>query len=312
VWYEHLAGINPNLSTALEQAKLEQQKLDAHTIARLHREHVAEPDASLTQEAGDQLRRLMQGVEVSAADTQARAFDYGSRLAEFSQSLGEERSGSDEVLTQRFSQVADGTVKMQAVVAAFEDRLREGRREVDRLRLALERARVEAITDPLSKLHNRKGFDDALKQTLLVHPNAGTQHHLILFDLDHFKRVNDSHGHGVGDIVIETVGRILARAAGESDDTHAARIGGEEFAVLMRSTTKEQALQLANSVRGLVRSTKIRKRGTDQAVVAVSVSAGIAAWVPGEDTNTLLAAADDALYRAKNSGRDQVIVATAG
>ncbi len=108
-----------------------------------------------------------------------------------------------------------------------------------RLREALERARVEAVTEPFNQLRNRKGFDDALKEVLRSDPPAGLAHCLVVLDLDHFKRINDTYGHPVGDNVIAAVGQVLARAA-DGPDLFTARIGGEEFAVLMRSTTAAQ------------------------------------------------------------------------
>jgi diguanylate cyclase len=147
-----------------------------------------------------------------------------------------------------------------------------------------------------------------LRETLSSRPPAGMAHGLVVLDLDHFKRVNDTHGHPVGDTVIESVGQVLTRVSSGSN-AFAARIGGEEFAVVMPSTTQAQAVQLAENVRNLVRGMKIRKRGTQEVIATVTVSAGIAAWVPGDDAASLLSAADAALYRSKQSGRDRVTVA---
>jgi diguanylate cyclase len=143
---------------------------------------------------------------------------------------------------------------------------------------------------------------------LAARPPAGQSHCLAIFDIDHFKRVNDTHGHQVGDTVIETVGQVLARVA-SGPGIFPARIGGEEFAVLMRSATPAQALQMAEAVRALVRAVKVKKRGTQEVIASVTISAGIASWVPGDESADLVAAADAALYRAKAAGRDRVTMA---
>lgn len=309
VCYEHLAGINPQLSLAIAEAKKTQPRLGATAMALLYRNHVAEAGAASTDAASGDLQRLMRGVARSASETGTSARAFGSTLASLSQALEEsDATSTSPLLTPRLNEAADSTLNMQGIVAALESTMVEGIKEVERLRQALERSRIESVTDGLSRLRNRRGFDEELSKTLATPANAGKAHCLVVFDIDHFKRVNDTHGHPVGDRVIETVGQVLARIA-SGPDIVAARIGGEEFAVVMRSATTAQALQLAEAVRSLVRVMKIKKRGTQDVIATVTVSAGVAACVPGDDPSRLLAAADAALYRSKNAGRDCVTVA---
>jgi diguanylate cyclase len=157
-------------------------------------------------------------------------------------------------------------------------------------------------------LRNRKGFDEALREALAMPTAAGLAPCLVILDIDHFKRVNDTHGHPVGDTVIETLGHTLNRVA-NGPNVLAARIGGEEFAVLLRASTATQAKQMAEVICSLVRAMKIKKRGTHEVIASITVSAGVAAHMPGDDGASLIAAADAALYRAKQSGRDRVAVA---
>jgi diguanylate cyclase len=309
VWYEYLAGINPGLTEAMDLARKAHVRLSAEVTLQLYLDHVADADEGAQTSAREDLQRLMREVARSAAETGESARAYGTQLAGLSRALVDNEQAPDAAaLTPRLTEVADGTAHMQSTVAALEQSLVRGEREITRLREALERARVEAVTDALSQLRNRKGFDDALKEVLAIHPPAGLAHCLVVLDLDHFKRINDTYGHPVGDNVIAAVGQVLARAA-DGPDLFTARIGGEEFAVLMRSTTAAQALQLAEKVRGLVRAMKLKKRGTQEVIATVTVSAGVATWVPGDDGESLVAAADAALYRAKDAGRDRVSVA---
>jgi diguanylate cyclase len=309
VWYEHLAGINPALSRAVERALQARPRLGADEIAQLHRDHVAEADAAATEAASDEIQRVMRRVADSAAETGESARVYRGQLAGLSRAL-EAGDGSPDpaALAPRLSEVASGTSTMETAVVALQRSVDESRQEIEQLRQALVRSRVEAITDALSGLRNRKGFDEALRDTLASAPPAGLTHCLVVIDIDHFKRVNDTYGHPVGDSVIESLGKVLGRVAAGGGHL-AARIGGEEFAVLMRATTKAQALQLAEAARALASAMKIRRRGTQEVIAGVTVSGGIAAWAPGDDAASLLAAADAALYRAKAAGRDRVFVA---
>jgi diguanylate cyclase len=309
LWYEYLAGINPGLTAAMDQARQSQPRLDAETTMQLYLDHVADADEDAQKNAREELQRLMRDVARSAAETGQSARDYGNQLEDLTRALeANEKAPDAAALSPHLSQVAGGTAQMRSAVAALEESMARGESEITRLREALERARVEAVTDPLSQLRNRKGFDDALKEVLSVHPPAGAVHCLAIFDIDHFKRINDNYGHPMGDNVIAAVGQVLLRVAAGSD-LFSARYGGEEFAVVMRSTTPAQALKLAETVLGMVRAMKLKKRGTQEVIATVTISAGVAAWVPGNDAGSLVAAADAALYRAKNSGRDRVSVA---
>ena len=308
VCYEYLAGINPQLTNAVQQAKQAQPRLGAEIITQLYADYVAPVDEQGAETVRAEFQRVMREVARSAAATGASARAYGSQLADLSRALVVNGNPDAAALSPQLSQVADGTAHMQTMVAELDRTMAVREREIDALREALARTRVEAITDALSKLRNRKGFDDALREVLATQPPSGLAHCLVIIDVDHFKRVNDTHGHPVGDMVIETIGQLLTKVA-NGPDLFAARIGGEEFAVLLRAATTARATQLAEVVRTLMRGTKIRKRGTQEVIATVTVSAGVAAWKPGSDGQSLIAAADAALYRAKNTGRDRVAVA---
>ncbi len=309
VFYEHLAGINPRLTEAVQQAKQVEPRLKPHTLAHLFREHVAPADELATDTVRKDFQRVMSDVAASASRTGKSARAYGTQLADLSKALEEQDAASPAAsLSPHLSEVAGGTAHMQTVVAELESSVAQSQEQIVQLREALERSRVEAVTDALSRLRNRKGFDEALREALASQNAQGLTPCLVILDIDHFKRVNDTHGHPVGDTVIETLGQTLARVA-NGPNMVAARIGGEEFAVLMRASTATQAKQLAEVICSLVRATKIRKRGTQEVIASITVSAGVAARMPGDDGASLIAAADAALYRAKQSGRDRVAVA---
>jgi diguanylate cyclase len=309
VFYEHLAGINPGLTQALRHARQLEPRLQAATLLRLFRDHVAAADDAAAETVRRDFQRVMAEVAESATRTGESARSYGSQLAGLSKVLEEaEPQASAAALSPQLSDMAHGTEHMQTVVAALEQSVADGAEQILKLREALERTRVEAVTDALSRLRNRKGFDQALREALATQPPTGLTPCLVILDIDHFKRVNDTHGHPVGDSVIETLGQTLSRFA-DDPNMLAARIGGEEFAVLLRAATPAQAKQIAEAICGMVRAMKIRKRDTREVIVTVTVSAGVAARLPGDDGAALMAAADAALYRAKQAGRDRVALA---
>ncbi|MGH9178946.1 MAG: GGDEF domain-containing protein, partial [Acidimicrobiales bacterium] len=170
------------------------------------------------------------------------------------------------------------------------------------LRAAALRAQVERLagTDALTGLANRRVFQESLARELAVAARRGERCGLVVLDVDHFKAVNDTHGHQAGDEVLRLVGRALAEAARETDT--AARYGGEEFAVVVPGCATSEAAAVAERLRAAVIAT------CAAGPVPVTVSAGVASY-PADalDGDALVAAADAGLYRAKRLGRNRTV-----
>jgi diguanylate cyclase (GGDEF)-like protein len=167
---------------------------------------------------------------------------------------------------------------------------------------ALERA---SVTDALTGLANRRGFDAAATAALQACQRRGEPAAIVMLDLDHFKRINDGFGHAAGDAVLRGVSDALRRHLRASDI--AGRLGGEEFAILCPATTADQAARLAERILGEIRRAVPHPAG---AGATVTTSAGIAQLERLDlGLDPALSAADRALYAAKNAGRDRVMLA---
>ena len=178
-----------------------------------------------------------------------------------------------------------------------------GRDMTERERLFREVERL-STTDPLTGLSNRRHFDAAGQLETL----RAQRHHrplsAVMLDVDHFKKVNDTHGHAAGDRVLVSLAGLCVTATRRTDLK--ARLGGEEFCLLMPETSAASARQVAERIRtGLL---GLRFDEGDRSF-GVCVSAGVAGHADGDGLETLLARADRALYRAKESGRNRVVVA---
>ncbi len=190
-----------------------------------------------------------------------------------------------------------------------------GRRTVMKLELqdALEAAVTERlyesiVTDPLTGAHNRLAFDERLAAELAYAVRHQTAVSVIMVDIDHFKKVNDTYGHQAGDAVLRQVVNTLRQAIRTEDLL--ARYGGEEFAVIARGITPEQAVMFAERLRQLVEYTRV-PHGLEMLQVTASFgTATSAAMTPLYDRGELVAAADEALYRAKHGGRNRVVAWT--
>lgn len=161
-----------------------------------------------------------------------------------------------------------------------------------------------ALTDPLTSLYNRRGLERRA-EALLIRPHGAPAHQTwVMIDIDHFKVVNDTFGHEGGDIVLKAVAAALQAMARDCDIL--ARLGGEEFVVLLPDAALAAAAAVAERMRLRVESLEVQVAGQ---LVRVSASFGIAQQISGEANSAVLERADAALYRAKSEGRNRVIVA---
>jgi diguanylate cyclase len=169
----------------------------------------------------------------------------------------------------------------------------------------LETARRDGETDPLTALVNRKGFDEFIARTLEICGAFGQDATLLLIDLDHFKTINDTHGHTTGDETLRRVADAVVRVFLRKSD-FCARYGGDEFAVVLRETSASQAAALAERVLRGVRALEVAGKGGD--TVRPTVTIGIGAAAPGDSVKAWIDRADRGLYAAKQAGRDRAAI----
>lgn len=161
-----------------------------------------------------------------------------------------------------------------------------------------------AHTDALTNIPNKRALDNALAKGCCLSDRHGDDYTLILCDLDNFKKVNDTHGHVVGDFILQAVAQELAKATRNSDSIY--RFGGEEFAIILPHTAETEARQVADRIREYTSRISVNCGDTN---VSTTASAGVAMRQIGETPLEWLARADDALYRAKDQGRNCTRVA---
>ncbi|MHA1524083.1 MAG: PleD family two-component system response regulator, partial [Alphaproteobacteria bacterium] len=180
------------------------------------------------------------------------------------------------------------------------------KRYADQLKAALDQSMELAIIDPLTQLHNRRYLDGYLATLMEKTVQGGKPVCVVMLDIDHFKNVNDTHGHDVGDIVLREFSRRLKSAVRGHD--LACRIGGEEFVVVMPDTQIDVAITIAERLCGEVRSVKFLVSQKTDLRLPITVSAGVSILEGASDSiKDLLRRADQALYRAKRDGRDRVV-----
>jgi diguanylate cyclase (GGDEF)-like protein/PAS domain S-box-containing protein len=166
--------------------------------------------------------------------------------------------------------------------------------------------REQAIRDPLTKLFNRRFLEETLEREIAQAERRSLPLALVIVDVDHFKRINDTFGHDAGDRVLVEMGALLKQHLRKTD--FPCRFGGEEFVLVLPGASPDQALTCAEAIREKFKSLAIQHGG--QSLGQQTLSAGLTIFRPGSTTQTLLKEADSAVYKAKQGGRDRVVTAS--
>jgi diguanylate cyclase len=205
--------------------------------------------------------------------------------------LNAELGDAQGLLVKEIDRVITSNSALRQELEAAQSNLARQREEIESLQTAVR-------TDTLTRLGNRAYFNERLQEAIERFGRYQETFSLLLLDIDHFKKINDTHGHVVGDDVLQKLGAMLKGALRSSD--HVARYGGEEFAmILMKNdevTARSKATEILRAVAG-------HKFGS---VNSVTFSAGVAQIQPGDNAKTLVERADKALYLAKETGRNRV------
>ncbi len=242
-------------------------------------------DAARTREVLDRLRELTHNV---ASDVDKHKAMMGR--------ISDELSTADEqqptAVLQVVNKLIQSNERMQQQLNSAEEKLEDQARQI------IDHS-VEAHTDALTALANRRAFDRELKRAYRASIDRGTPTLVMMIDVDHFKNLNDTYGHQAGDEVLHGIGRVLRENIPE--DHVVARYGGEEFAVIFSNATIDDVESIIEQARRGIGEEKYQCDGLE---LHVTASAGVAEFSPGETAAALIGRADEALYASKEMGRD--------
>lgn len=302
VWYEYVAGTNPRLRAAVDSRLVQRPLLTDADITQLFDAHVALRDIESSARMRAEIARLVDEVDDATEDADHGVQHFGNELEDYRAQL-QPHIGAEQ-LNQVVTSLLDETTRVKVKTEVFQQHLRKSSQEVERLREELEVVQGLALTDPLTELLNRRGFD---QQVTRLCTGGMRSCAVLVLDIDHFKAINDAHGHLLGDKVIIAVANVLRGCVGPRG--HIARIGGEEFAVLMPQTSAAGGAELAERIRGAVERGRLRRAESEQQIGSVTVSIGVATIAEGEPFEQTFDRADRALYQSKTAGRNRVSIA---
>jgi diguanylate cyclase len=304
VWYHYAGNSYPDLKRAIDTLVKAHQNVSPPASAELfERFFASSQDNDSVRDALQRMEEVMQRAAADLNQAGQGAVAFGDALQSATGALGAGRGTG--TLEQVVQGIVAATRQMEARSRELEQRLDAASDEVAQLKSEVEAMRVEATTDALTGLANRKRFDARLREESEEAKDSDEPLCLLMLDLDHFKRFNDNHGHLIGDHVLRLLSTVMQQSIKGRDI--AARFGGEEFAIILPATPLPHAKGLGNAIREKISKKTIVNRVTGLELGQITLSIGAAQYRVGEPVTELIERADAALYRAKNNGRNRVI-----
>jgi len=303
VWYTYASGRDEELNAAIDLILSNDQPFTKDQNGALAAQFASAADSGVTvHETSKKIEESVSTVLGFMSEATDGAATYGESLES---NLGAMANAENlDTLRRAVETLVADTKGMAAQNSRLRDRLEDSSNEIQSLREHLETVQHEAMTDALTGIANRKAFDASLLHEAEHAMEKGSGLSLLLGDIDHFKRFNDTYGHQVGDQVLKLVGMILKETV--TGGAKAARYGGEEFAIVCPRAGLSEALDLGETIRTTVASKRIRKKSTGEDFGNITMSIGVAQFRQGEPIADLIQRADESLYFAKHNGRNRV------
>jgi diguanylate cyclase len=308
LWYTYVTGHNPALMRAINDllrkfGKVSQNELDDIYDRFINTNRFTAEAERATMRLLSQMDTVGDALEGAKSSINDYRGTLNGSVSEMETGVGEER------LRAMVGELLASTRNMSRLNAKLSEQLGNAKTEVMELREAMESIRTESQIDPVTTLANRQFFDTTLADSLRHAQRTGDQLSLLMTDIDHFKKFNDTYGHLTGDQVLRLVAMSIKQNVKGLDT--AARFGGEEFAVILPGCGLEGATAVAEQIRKAVVGRELVKRSTGENLGRVTISIGVATFRSNDTPTTIIERADKAMYGAKHGGRNQVITEAA-
>jgi diguanylate cyclase len=307
LWYTYVTGHHPALMRAINDllrkfGRVTQSELDEIYDRFINTNRFTAEAERATVRLLSQMDTVGEALDSAKGEINNYSGTLNGSVDEMELGVGEER------LRAIISDLLASTRNMSRLNGKLSEQLGEAKTEVIELREALESIRTESQIDPVTTLANRMFFDTALADALRHAQRTGDELAVLMTDIDHFKKFNDTYGHLTGDQVLRLVAMSIKQNVKGLDT--AARFGGEEFAIILPGCNLRGAIQVAEQVRKAVMSRELVKRSTGENLGRVTISIGVAVFRKEDTPTTIIERADTALYAAKRGGRNMVLAET--
>lgn len=301
--YTYATGVNPTLNNRINSIFRGGSSPSVDLAETLYNEFLKSDVNDRMTDVSERMHARIEAVHEAIDTAMTTANAYSGSLQSASGDL--ERDISVQSMKALAARLLSETRRMQDTNRALEQKLEASRDDIAALQRDLDDVRRESMLDPLTKIANRKSFDEGIEAAIAEASAGHNPLCLMLVDIDHFKTFNDTYGHQTGDQVLRLVAMTLKSNIKGKD--LAARYGGEEFVAILPSTDLEGALIVAENVRKAIQAKELLKRSTNEKLGRVTASFGVAAFRQADTAASLIERADRCLYAAKHAGRNRVV-----
>lgn len=301
IWYEYFLASNPSLVETLDDA-LHNKDSYTDTLAVRIYEDFLKTQHSDTSDLEKAFRKLLERMVSKLMDWTKSMDSHTHALDQYVAQLSERDDLDPETLRNLTGHVISTTKSIVASQGEMQQDLLTATQHIKKLQTQLAQARAEAMTDVLTKLANRRWFEQDIEQAF-SETSENNELFVIIIDIDHFKKFNDNYGHLIGDAVLRFIAGILKKNI--EPGQLVARLGGEEFAVLVPRSSREETIALAEHLRHKVSISQLKRKDTGEIVGNLTISLGVSAYHLGETWDNLYHRADTALYQSKEQGRNR-------
>ncbi len=302
VWYEYVSGKNEKLSIIIDEALEQSGDITPEMNMNLYEKYVAPDQKMLVDKIREELRAVLGKILEHVSDAGGQLSSFGEVCEKYAQALREDLD--IEAVTRVVEDIISEAKVMISSVGVLKERLQKSTREVEKLSRNLEIIKEQASTDLLTGIRNRFHLATVFPEHARSADETGSELCLIFVDIDHFKRINDNHGHLVGDKVLRITAEVLKQCVKGRDLV--IRYGGEEFVILLPDTPLQGAVILADKICAHFRNLNWKIIDNGRFIGPVHISCGVSRYRRGEGLETFLLRADKALYRSKVNGRCRV------
>ncbi|KCZ93748.1 putative diguanylate cyclase [Hyphomonas johnsonii MHS-2] len=302
LWYAYVAGADPLLVARVDELIAAKGELSAYDIETIHWEFVATgADDTDTMNIGDAIEREVESVLGIIQQGVTSNEVYHASLSAVGSRIPEAASGDN--LSALVSSLIEDNRRMVETTRELGEGLSESQKQLETLNKELEEVQTQCLRDPLTAVPNRRAFDKRLEENVAEASRTGKKLCVAMADIDHLKKVNEIYGRSAGDAVLKMFGALITRNIKGQDMV--ARIGGEEFAIILPQTETIAAYNLLIKIKSILKgSDLVLHDGTR--ISNLTASFGVASLEPGMDARQLVQQADTFLSDAKKAGRDKV------
>jgi diguanylate cyclase len=301
VWFNYAMGASPALRKTIDILIAGKRKFDASINRELYVTYIdAHSDPTAAANFPDRLRGVIAGakkfVATAISDSRTQIETLGEVSSQF-----EATCDPRPIIETLVNELTSAIARASTLEANFN----ETSQELDKIRDSLKVAEQRSNTDALTGLANRHGLEEFLRSAQIASMEMGDPLSILLIDIDHFKKFNDSHGHQVGDQVLRLVAKVLQDSVRDVD--LAARYGGEELIAVLPGADLSRCADAAERIRRRIAEARLTRRSTGRELGNVTVSIGVAQFRLAEAAEAMIERCDRALYQAKRAGRNRVV-----